>query len=494
MLPPTLLSLILAVLLATPLAGQLWHYWRRSVPAAITRRPSVRESKPGPPYEWNMTTLYVAYAVAAIAIAALLARELGAAPLGARHLSVALGMLAGGMACLLAAPFYPLSGPIAYLLLSYTFPREHAVTETLMAIDAMSWMAALSLAATVVWSLRRFGRIAMPRGRIVSAASAFAAWLAVAIVVAVVNGRPLEPDLVGRSERYVHALALFLVAAASRPGLRDVRILALAMSLALVIRQLLLTAVWLNEQNLAMLAAMTVPFALAVAACRPLSVLQIPLAAAVAYLAVMVLLVQNRGAMLGLGASFLGLWATARARGRWLVVLVAVSLTAIVLAARQGLLNRFLEIYADGRFLGTAAERIDIWWGGLQIASGHWLFGVGPGNFALFLGPYLSPGREINNPHNSFVEVLSEAGLPALILYVVMFVVAAQVLMALARQFRSGWRRNLASGLLGAFAAYLVAGFFLSNPSLVWMWVLLGVAAAAEHTSPRPDRMPESGA
>ena len=119
-----------------------------------------------------------------------------------------------------------------------------------------------------------------------------------------------------------------------------------------------------------MLAAITTPLVLAASFCRPLSVLQIPLAAGAAYMTAMVVFVQNRGALLGLGASFLGLWTMARARRRWLVVLAVLSISAIVWAARAGLLNRFLEIYADGRFLGTAAERLDIWSAGLQLAAG----------------------------------------------------------------------------------------------------------------------------
>jgi O-antigen ligase len=266
----------------------------------------------------------------------------------------------------------------------------------------------------------------------------------------------------------------------------------LSLSAALVIRQLLLTGMWLNEQNLAMLAAITGPLAIAIAACRPFSVLQVPLAATGAYLGVMVMFVQNRGAILGLGASLIGLWTIARARWRWLAATVALSATAGVLAARAGLLTRFLEIYDDGQFVGTAAERLDIWWAGLQVAAGYWLFGVGPGNFTHFLAPYLE-ARAINNPHNSVVEVLAETGVPGLILYTSVFVVAARELISLAREYPSDWRRNLAGGLLGACAAYLVTGFFLSNPSLVLMWVLLGVAASMQQ-SPVERGMSGSGA
>ena len=468
MLPPPTQALLLATLLALPLGAQLWSRGRS--------QPTLRSSRSR--QDW---AFHAAYVAATVAIGALLFRELAAMPLSSRYLIPAGLMLGGGMACLLIAPIHPLAGPVVYALLSYTFPRENTVTEALMGIGTMSWVVTLSVAATGLWSRRRFGAFVAPDGRLVWLVGMFAAWLAVAIIAAIATGRPLDPDLSSRSERYVHAIALFMVVAACRPGLRDIKLLVLSLSVALVIRQLLLTGMWLNEQNLAMLAAITAPLALAVAACRPFGMLSIPLGTAATYLAVMILFVQNRGAVLGLGASLIGMWATARARRWWLVALVLLVVTVVAVAARAGLLSRFLEIYGGGQFLGTAAERLEIWEGGLRLASDHWLFGVGPGNFTHFLAPYVD-ARAINNPHNSFVEVLSETGVIGLLLYVSTFVVAARELIARARESPSDWRRNLAAGLLGACAAYLVTGFFLSNPSLVWMWVLLGVAAAVEQS------------
>ena len=201
--------------------------------------------------------------------------------------------------------------------------------------------------------------------------SAFSAWLAVAIMVAVVAGRPLEPDLTARSERYVRAITLFLVVAACRPGLPDVRILALVMSAALIVRQVWLTELWLNEQNLAMLAAITTPLVVGVSFCRPLSVLQIPLAAGAAYMTAMVVFVQNRGALVGLGASFLGLWAMG---GEETLVRRARHPFDVCnrLGGTAGLLNRFLEIYADGQFVGRRRKDLT---SGRVASDSLWIIG-----------------------------------------------------------------------------------------------------------------------
>ena len=66
--------------------------------------------------------------------------------------------------------------------------------------------------------------------------------------------------------------------------------------------------------------------------------------------------------------------------------------------------------------------------------------------------PYMADGN-VNRPHNSFVEVLAETGLPGLVLYASIFVVAIREVTAVARRFPADWRRNLAGGLLGTLLA-----------------------------------------
>jgi O-antigen ligase len=188
----------------------------------------------------------------------------------------------------------------------------------------------------------------------------------------------------------------------------------------------------------------------------------------------MILYVQNRGAVVGLGAASLGMWPLARRR--WLALAVVATVPAAVgyWALQTGLFERFRDIYSDGRFLGSAAERLEIWAGGLQIAPAHWLFGVGPDNFEFAL-QQATDGRLFINAHNSYVELLVEMGLPALILYLAVFLAGAIQLIRVAYRHAGNWRRTVAAGLLGSLTAHLAAGTFLSNPSLVWTWTLIGL-------------------
>jgi O-antigen ligase len=214
---------------------------------------------------------------------------------------------------------------------------------------------------------------------------------------------------------------------------------------------------------------------LAVSFCRPItatSVLLVPLSL---YAAAMVVMVQNRGAVLGLVASLVALFLSARSRGRWFLLSLIPTVAAAAWVLRAGLAGRFREIYANGQFLDTAAHRLEIWRGSLEIVRRHWLFGVGPGNFNDFL-PRYTGGRVDGYAHNSVVEILGETGVIGLALYVGVFAAAGWML---ARTVRSsaGWERPVSIGLLGALAAHVVAGMFQSNPSLLWIYVLLGSAA-----------------
>jgi O-antigen ligase len=424
-----------------------------------------------------VTGLSRAYPWIVAAVTVWILIHLLAASLGLRHTVESVILLFIVMGCLWVAPRYPIAGPTAYLLLSYTFSRDDTVTVRLMNLDMPSWIPVLSVAALLVWLARHRDAPRLPSGWLVWSVALFAAWLGVSVLAAMVAGRPLEPDLTWRAVRYIQAVALFFVVAVSRPGLRDLRAMVLALSAALVIRQVFLTSAWLFEQNLAMLTVVTVPIALALAFCRPLNWLQMALVPLSGYMAAMILFVQNRGAIVGLGAACLGLWPLARRRWLGLLVLVTVPAAVAWWAFDAGWLQRFHDIYAGGHFLGTARQRLEIWSNGLAIAQHHWWFGVGPGNFESAIGARTA-GHLTISAHNSIVELLVEDGAPAVVFYLVVFLAAAVHLARVAHRFGHDSRRTAAAGLLGVLAAHLAAGTFLDNPSLVWTWILIGVAAS----------------
>jgi O-antigen ligase len=468
-------ALALAALLALPLALLLGRRFDPHVPAAERA------------FEAVVTGLERWYPWLVVGVAVWLAFGIARESLALHHNVESAILLSIVLGCAAAARSCPLAGPTAFCVLNYTFGRDDTVTVTLTELGAPSLVAALSVGAMLVWRRQHARGRPLPGGSLVWSAALLAAWLAVAVGAAVFAGRPVDPDVTWRATRYSHAAALFLVAACCRPGLRDLRLMVLALSAALIVRQVFLTSYWLLEQNLAMLTVVTVPVALAIASCRPLSPLQIPLAVGAAYMSGLILFVQNRGAVVGLAAAAIGLWPLARRRWLGLLVLATVPMGAAYWAWDAGLLDRFYAVYDDGRFVGTAAQRLEIWRNGLEIAREHPIVGFGPGNFEFALRTFTS-GRMGFGAHNSVVELLVEAGAPALVFYLAVFALGAGHLFQVARRFRGDWRRTAAAGVLGSIAAHLTAGMFLSNPSLVWTWILLGLAVSLSGgETARPD-------
>lgn len=391
------------------------------------------------------------------------------------HVIESTTLLAIATIAAVAARWYPLSCALAYALISYTFGRDDTVTTTFVNLGATSMFAWLSLLALAAWARRQPEPVAIGRGVLPWSAALFFAWMGVAVLVTTMSDRPVTDNVTWRAARNIQCAILFFVAANYSAKVREIRIVLLVTGMALIVRQVFLTSYWLFEQNLAMLAVVIAPVSFALALSKPWDIVQVPLAATSMYLGGMVLFIRNRGAVVGLAAACLGLWPLARRRWTLLPALVAVPAAVAFWADRAGLLHRFYTIYQDGRFLGSAAERINVWTHGLAIAQGHWLTGVGPGNFEWAIDT--RTGGSIGlTAHNSYVELFVEAGAPALILYLAVFVAAVVTLAGVSRTFRSSWPRTAAAGILGSVAAHLAAGIFLSNPSLAWTWMLLGLA------------------
>lgn len=118
--------------------------------------------------------------------------------------------------------------------------------------------------------------------------------------------------------------------------------------------------------------------------------------------------------------------------------------------------------------------RLGAWRYALDMSRDSLLFGNGPDTFYYALADHLqqvgvSLGENFDNPHNEYVAILSNNGLPALVLYLAL---AAGVLAACIR--RREWA--LALGL-GCYAAQ---GFFSFSICLVapMFWAVMGMAVA----------------
>lgn len=130
----------------------------------------------------------------------------------------------------------------------------------------------------------------------------------------------------------------------------------------------------------------------------------------------------------------------------------------------------------------TSSEgRWQLWERGIGYMEMRPVLGVGVGGFPSAEGMLSEGAREArahgrgekwSEPHNSFVEVGAELGIPGLLLFVAMLWTAV-------RGLRGAPEPGFAVSLAAAAAAFAVGGFFLSLAYKEMLYVLMALAAAA---------------
>lgn len=140
---------------------------------------------------------------------------------------------------------------------------------------------------------------------------------------------------------------------------------------------------------------------------------------------------------------------------------------------------------ADQDYNMTSSEgRWQLWQRGIGYMDARPVFGVGVGGFPSAEG-MLSPGardarahgrgEKWSEPHNSFVEIGAELGVPGLLLFLAMLWTAV-------RGLRGASDAGLAVALVGAVVAFAVGGFFLSLAYKEMLYTLLALCVAARIT------------
>lgn len=173
----------------------------------------------------------------------------------------------------------------------------------------------------------------------------------------------------------------------------------------------------------------------------------------------------SRNAWLGLVAGMVGLAATARRAGLIALCLVVLGLLVAVVSPAT-VLDRVRSI-ADPQD-STFRDRVAMWRAGLQMIADHPLLGVGPGQVRAWYPHYRRPEAvrpSTGHLHNSPIHLAAERGLPALgvwiWLWVVFFREAARILARLGPHRPR--ERALVSASLGGVGGFLVAGLFEHN-------------------------------
>jgi O-antigen ligase len=127
----------------------------------------------------------------------------------------------------------------------------------------------------------------------------------------------------------------------------------------------------------------------------------------------------------------------------------------------------------------SAMSRLEYWITALKAAALNPLTGIGIANFPWY--NYLQTG-EYMTTHNTWLQVLAEAGLPGLVLFVLMvaraFRTSLQAHRTLAAERIRSPVQPVAYALVAAIAGFCTAGSFLSQGFMWSIYVIVALAAA----------------
>jgi len=205
---------------------------------------------------------------------------------------------------------------------------------------------------------------------------------------------------------------------------------------------------------------------------------------------VCMLLTLSRGAWLGL--LFAGFVFVLFLQPR-LLLLTPLLLVVLYFVLPDAVINRFASIGNLGD--SSTSYRVYIWMGTLAMLKDYWMCGIGPGDaaFNLVYPKYSYSGIVAPHAHNLFLQIVCDAGVVALVVFVLLlFHYFRDLCAAFCRE------KDLFSRLYQTAAVSGIAGFLVQAMTdysfynyrvllLFWAWLALGALLA------RRGQLPERG-
>lgn len=159
------------------------------------------------------------------------------------------------------------------------------------------------------------------------------------------------------------------------------------------------------------------------------------------------------------------------------ILLGAVGLYSLPLTESAGGLWEIQQVMRGNLQDSFGSYRLGVWRYTLDFAREHPLFGTGPDTFLYAMKHYLAVNffslpETFDNPHNEYLAILSNNGLPALLLYLTLM---GTLVISCIRT-----RRRETKILAGAVILFMVQGFFSFSICLVtpMFWAVCGMACA----------------
>jgi O-antigen ligase len=197
----------------------------------------------------------------------------------------------------------------------------------------------------------------------------------------------------------------------------------------------------------------------------------------------------SRGGLIALGVAMVAAIAFG---GRWRTAAVGL---AVLVAAAVFVFFAFLatpeQTARVTSFGGGGSGRTDLWTVGWRMVEAHPVRGIGAGNFQPESIHYLiAPGalhrtdlilNTQHVAHNTYLQVLSELGIVALVPFLAILGFALWCLLAAARGFEARGEEGMemiARATLVGLMGILAADFFVSGQFSKQLWLLLGLGPA----------------
>lgn len=408
----------------------------------------------------------------------------GATFIGARHPLSALVVVTGAAIVGLALARVE----VALHLLIATAPLEAAFRVSENALLSPSKLAgALTLSSFVLWLLATRSRLAVDRVH-----GILVLLLGIAMV-STLQARSVADGL-NVTVRYAGFVLLFLVVSqvATDPAVltRVAWVLALSCAASAVIGlqryfsgEAYSASLPFNNQNdFAYILATSLPLALWLLRSpgrRPLVLALVTVISAGAALAF------SRGALLGLGAALAWYLATQRRHRRVAVAAALLTVLGAVAVVRLDPARFDSSVEVKNRVADKNVEsRLVLWRAAAGLAASHPFLGIGPGNFTGYFYEATDIPLGVENllvVHNAYLDVATELGFPAMVLFVLYLLITFQRVSTLVKEGRGP--PGYASAVQTALVVAIVGALTLSEQYFAPLWVLGGLVAALWRSS-----------
>lgn len=237
-----------------------------------------------------------------------------------------------------------------------------------------------------------------------------------------------------------------------------------------------------DNNSFAVVLSMVVPLLVGIAMSERSRALRIAAAATAALCVLTVLFTFSRSGLLSL--LVVGTLLVLRSRHRALTaVVLAVALAGFVFFSS----DTIRSLYADRAVSILEYEedqsvraRFVVWQTCWRVFQDYPLLGVGPDNLQAVYWRYSSDPERFRVAHNAGLQLLSESGLPALLLFIATLGTALWRLEVLRRRHAGGWPEVYARVLQIAIAGYLTGSMFLNLAYLELIFHLVGLSVSLE--------------